>query len=426
MDLEQQLFHFLRSYSVTGAPLLLGLSGGADSLALFYALLAWRANGGGPFAAAHLDHGWRVESASEAEQLRQLADEHLVPFHLERATPATKNLEAVGRTARYNFFHRLVEHYGYHALLLAHHADDRAETLLQRIAEGSSLMGLPGLRAVTRQGEMEVWRPLLALSRKEIEAYLVGRPFAPIDDPTNRDSAFQRSRIRHQLLPQLESAIGKGVRSNLCRLGDRIEEWSSYLDRRVAKVEEGWHEGPLGCWIDGAAYPAVDRVEWDHLLRRRLRLLEISLSISEVDQVVALLKEPLERLSIEKGGWEVQVDRGRLFILKRRDWSILSWKFEEGGKGATGWQGLFEGALSLPTPSGEFRLDRPLLHTPFPGRRTLSRWLSLHKVPHFLWERVPALWVKERLVGEFLSGKQPPLSQEDEAQTISIYPNLPL
>lgn len=390
---ERQLFHFLKERGPFDQPLLLAFSGGPDSLALFHALLAW----GGPFAVAHFDHGWREESCEEAEQLRSFVEERGLPFHLERGEPSASNLEASGRAARYSFFFRLIREKGYRALLLGHHADDRAETLLQRIAEGASPIGLPGLRSVTMREGVEIWRPFLPLSRKEIES-------GGLDDPSNRDLAFLRARLRHSLLPQMEEAMGKGVRRNLCRFAERSAQWADYLDRKVAPIEKGWQVGPLGEWIDLSK--GVDPVEFEHIVRRRLRLHSIVLSSNEIGQMSG-------RFLVCKGEWTIFVDRGRLFFLKEQE---VSWRIEatSGCKKSPGWRGLFSGALSVVVPEGEFSIAS--------GLGGMRRFFSKQKVPHPLWKRVPTVWQGGECVGEFLTGRS--WAQGDAVQTISLYPDI--
>ena len=130
--------------------MLLAFSGGPDSTALFFLLLEY----GVKFSVAHVDHGWRDESAAEAEQIRQLCDQHGVRCyirHLE-SCDAGSNLEERARDARYQFFRELCENHGYTALVLGHHKNDLAETVLKRTLEGASLARLDGMSGEVLRG----------------------------------------------------------------------------------------------------------------------------------------------------------------------------------------------------------------------------------------------------------------------------------
>jgi len=380
VKVEKQLFHFLADREE--GKLLLALSGGHDSLALFKAMVAL----GRPFSVAHFDHRWRAESGEEARRLRTFVEGCGIRFYLGRGESVERNREGEAREQRYRFLFETVRAGGYRALLVGHHADDQAETVLKRIAEGASLMGLPALRPVSEREGVEIWRPLLSLSRADIGE-------EGFDDPANRDETFVRTRLRHSLIPHLEEAIGKGVRANLCRFADRSAQWASYLDEKIAGV--GRCEGELGAWIDLRGLHPVER---DHLMRSELRRRSIALSHEEIGQMQGA------RFERRKGGWTVGVDRDRLFFLDERRWESVHWRVEEGGGAPTGWRGLFEGRLTAAL--GSRARDR---------RSALSK----SKVPHLLWDRLPPEWEVE-----LLTGKTWP--QGDAARTISLFPQFQL
>lgn len=202
------------------APILVGVSGGPDSLALLHALGRWRAEGGPAIAAIHVDHKLRPGSADEARQVAAWCAEWRIPFAgrvVEADRAPVANVEQIAREGRYRCFAQEAAHLGALTLALAHHADDQAETLLLHLLRGSGLAGLAGMPVVRRAGDLldpvcaalgvtrpAVWRPLLAVRRAAILAYCEFWQFAPIHDPSNDDTTLRRNAIRHRIMPVVE------------------------------------------------------------------------------------------------------------------------------------------------------------------------------------------------------------------------------
>lgn len=193
-------------------PLLVGYSGGADSTALLHACATrWV----GQVAAVHVHHGLQQAADDFLQQCQQQCAEWDVPLHIVHVdAQAVKgdSPENAARNARYQaFIDTLRAHPQYHSIALAQHADDQIETLLLALSRGA---GLPGLSAMPRQWQhprnphlVEWHRPLLERSADELKDYLRAHDITWIDDPTNNDQSYTRNRIRHQLLPALESTF---------------------------------------------------------------------------------------------------------------------------------------------------------------------------------------------------------------------------
>ncbi len=190
-----------------GGALVVGLSGGADSIALLDILS--RLQGYNlHLIATHLNHCLRgAESDADQEFCRLLAGQYAIPFEVRRidikkmAEDQRLNLEDAGRRARIAFFDEIRAKYGAAAVALAHHADDQAETLLMRLLRGSGMTGLSGMAYRNDRGYI---RPLLDITRVEIEQYLRSYGIEWREDASNSDTVYLRNRIRHQLLPLLE------------------------------------------------------------------------------------------------------------------------------------------------------------------------------------------------------------------------------
>jgi len=213
--------------------LVVGVSGGPDSLALLHLLTRLRPEYDLRLRVAHLNHGLRPSADEDSEFVTQIAKAWDVPCTVERADVAAiakaehLSIEEAGRLARYAFFTRLGP-----VAAVAHNADDQAETVLMHLLRGSGLAGLRGMlpkrvMAVSPgESRLEIVRPLLGTSRADIEAYVAAHGLRPRIDPTNTDTTFFRNRLRRELLPFLET-YNPNIRQIL---------------RRTAEVVAGEHE----------------------------------------------------------------------------------------------------------------------------------------------------------------------------------------
>ncbi len=210
-----------------------GVSGGADSVGLLRLLLELREELGIVLSVAHLNHKLRG-TASEADEkfVRKLAAEHELPFYGEsvdvaaRAKRENANLEDTGRRARYELFARLVAEGKVDVVVVAHTADDQAETVLAHILRGTGLAGLGGIHPRTET----VVRPLLGVRREELRAYLRSEKQKWREDATNQDTERTRARIRMKLLPLLEKQFQGGVVEHLGALAEFAREDEAFLE----------------------------------------------------------------------------------------------------------------------------------------------------------------------------------------------------
>jgi len=265
---EQQLFS-------PGDTLIVALSGGADSTALLD-LLGRLPGYDLRLVAAHLNHCLRgAESDGDEQFCRGLAGDHGIPIEILRldvkqfAASAGLNLEDAGRRARIAFLEQMREKYCAAAIVTAHHGDDQAETVLMRLLRGSGMTGLSGMQYRNRRGHV---RPLLDVTRAEIERYLAELGLAWREDASNRDLDFLRNRIRHQLLPLLEQ-YNPAIRRTLTATAALLSDENALLDSLAEQAFEvcwhsshGSHGSSLVCGIAGfKAHPPA-------LQRRMLRL----------------------------------------------------------------------------------------------------------------------------------------------------------
>ena len=211
-----------------------GISGGADSVCLFFVLLELQRVIGFSFVAVHVNHGLRGADADADERfVAQLCEKYDIALEIFRvdleliARKRKQSLEEAGREVRREVFLQVAEKYGGNRIALAHHQNDNAETLLWNLARGTGLQGLGGIRPVNG-----IWiRPLLCLSRQEIEQYLWERKQGYCTDLTNLETAYTRNKLRHQVLPILEREVNAAAvrhmnetMEQMCELREFVEE----------------------------------------------------------------------------------------------------------------------------------------------------------------------------------------------------------
>ncbi len=311
MDLVKTIYHFLQKRCDINRPILLGLSGGPDSLCLFHLLLLVRQQIPLQIHVAHVDHGWRKESAEEARQLRVIVEKYALPFHLRVLDPAMLkgNLEAACREERLRFFSELCRQYGCQAVMLGHQADDQAETVLKRLLEGGSIMSLAALHEEILIDTLKIWRPLLAVPKNILETWLRERNIIPFDDKTNRDPKFLRGRFRTQIIPALSQEFGKNIQEPLCRLAKEASVLCDYLDTLVEPYFAFLVTSEMGLYLDLQEVCPLTMLEMKHLIRRLCEKGGFALAHDQLDQAAKITLIDEANRQFTKGGWTLFVDK---------------------------------------------------------------------------------------------------------------------
>ena len=241
-----------------GCGVVVGVSGGADSVALLAALrsLAARSSRSYRLTVAHLDHALRADSAQDAAFVADLAARWQLPFVTEcrdvgaQARRRGVGIEQAARDARYDFLAAAAKAAGVSRVAVAHHADDNIETALHRIIRGTHLHGLAAMapsRPLTEDGP-ELIRPLLGVHRDQIEAFCQGQGLAWRTDLTNTDISYRRNFIRHQLLPLVRQVNGRADEA-IERLILAAADADAVLEQlaRVALAQNGIGVNAVNC-----------------------------------------------------------------------------------------------------------------------------------------------------------------------------------
>ena len=232
--------------------LVVGVSGGADSLCLVHCLM----EGGFKLIAGHLDHALRESSASQAEALKMHMADLSLPFFSQRedvrqfALENKLGIEEAARICRYRFLFELARKHGAQGVVVGHHADDQVETVLMHFLRGSGLSGLSGMQPrsllATIEAELPLFRPMLGIHRQEIQDYCQAHGLAVLEDESNADSSFFRNRLRHELIPQLEKS-NPGFGQRIVRTAQTLSADRQLLEalageafeRMLVRTEEG-------------------------------------------------------------------------------------------------------------------------------------------------------------------------------------------
>ena len=223
-------------------PVLVGVSGGADSLALMFGLEIL----GFSLKLAHLDHSLRSESIQDADFIENLAASRGLELVRRRvdvkkaADEQMQSLEEAARHVRYQFLFEQARVFSAQAVAVGHHADDQVETVLMHFLRGSAL---PGLTGMADRNVIPLWdpdiplvRPLLGIWRKDIDDFLKELGVAPRIDHTNRDITYFRNKLRHKLIPELEK-YNPRIKDVLWRMADVLREEDRYVD---AQTHHAW------------------------------------------------------------------------------------------------------------------------------------------------------------------------------------------
>ncbi|HEX4320838.1 MAG TPA: tRNA lysidine(34) synthetase TilS [Acidobacteriaceae bacterium] len=296
-----------------GLRLAVGLSGGADSVALLRVLAARASEFGIVLHAAHLHHGLRgAEADADREFAASLAQSLGIPFHthqVDTAAESAKNqlsgksaesIEEAARRLRYAWFRELMTSVPLDAVATAHTLDDQAETVLGKFLRGAWTEGLSGIHPVVNFPEGRIVRPLLPATRAQVEAYLNNLGQSWREDSSNRDPAYTRNRLRHQLLPELEQWNPR-IREHLANMAELARDEETYWDTEIARfapqilltgrpVRGGGRAGSAEAAIAIdivrlAAYPAALQ---RRLLRHAAATLGVSLSFDATESLYKL------------------------------------------------------------------------------------------------------------------------------------------
>ncbi len=257
-----------------GDRVIVGVSGGADSVCLLFVLLELKKEIGFEIVAVHVNHGLRGKDADADEDfVKKICAENgiVCECYFENveliAKKRKQSTEEAGREIRRACFEQTIRKHQGTKIALAHHKNDSAETFLFHLARGTGLRGLGGIAPVKDM----VIRPLLCLERKEIEAYLQSKGIAYCTDQTNKSDLYTRNRIRNYVIPYMEEHINEKMVAHMSDTMEQIRQIEAYLEKQV---ESYWQEcvctGHVGYVILEQTYREVPEALKPLLIRKVL------------------------------------------------------------------------------------------------------------------------------------------------------------
>jgi len=321
--LHQQIRRTIRRHGLCpgGTRLLIGLSGGSDSVALVLLLQELAETDGFTVASlAHLNHRLRCSSARDEAFCRDFATRVGLPLIVESidvgsyAQTQRLSLEDAARRLRYDFLHRAAESASADRIAVGHTRDDQAETFLLKLIRGAGLTGLGGVYPSRGQ----VIRPLLETGRADLRRYLESRGQEWIEDETNEDIANPRNRIRHNVLPELDRAAAAPSSPAIARAAAIVREDGQWLDELASRRFEALAvRTAAGLEIDTEQLSAEPRPLRRRIVREALRLVAPNREIG-VDHVDAALEVATgESAGADLPGARVELRRGKMVLVRQ-------------------------------------------------------------------------------------------------------------
>lgn len=236
--LEKKVIKLIKKYELIkdGDNIVVGVSGGPDSIALLNILINLKETIKFNIVVAHINHMIRTEAQEETKYVEQFCKQNKIDCYVkkENVEAIAKNnkigTEEAGRNLRYSFFNEILAKINGNKIATAHTANDNAETVLMNIIRGS---GISGLKGIEIKREDKYIRPLLETTRQEIEEYCNINKLNPKIDKTNKENIYTRNKVRNLLIPYIEKEFNPNIISTLNRLSELALNDNNYIEKIV-------------------------------------------------------------------------------------------------------------------------------------------------------------------------------------------------
>ena len=397
--LETKVKAFLthQAFSLASKKMVIGVSGGPDSLALLHFLLAEKEKQNMRLVVAHVDHMFRgQESYEDAMFVKDFCEQNSISFEMTRINVPEiirntgKSSQIAARDVRYEFFSKIMEKYQYPWLALAHHGDDQMETMLMRLTRGSTGMARAGIPFSRPFASGTIFRPFLGLERDDIQEYCQKHSLSPRMDPSNEKGIYSRNRFRKEVVPFLKKE-NPHVHEQFQRFSEEITSDETFLQeltgQRMNKVITEKEEDKIT--IDIISFlemPLPLQRRGIHLILNYLyKEKPASLSAVHIDQIFSIVhhSQPSGQLNFPNG----------LHVF--RSYHSLSFQFQPNEGESYHFKMTGPGMIVLPN-GGEIRAEYIEREIPTTDSNT-----ALFKVSSMKWPII----IRSRKIGDRMSIK---------------------
>ncbi|MBU4439259.1 MAG: tRNA lysidine(34) synthetase TilS [Acetobacterium sp.] len=401
--MEKKVIQYIEEQRIleAGDHVLIGVSGGADSLALLYFLDKYADAFKISIGVAHLHHGLRGEAADADEDfVRSFCTDRGIPFfsrqrNIQEISQTEKiSVEEAGRKERYDFFITMAEAHGYNRIAMGHHINDQAETMLMRLIRGTGVKGVSGIKS--SRDNLYI-RPFLCLEKKEILDYCEIHNLAFRTDATNFQRDYTRNKIRLDIMPMILE-INPRAEAHFNEFTKIANEYEAFFEKYVDQIEDRILSSKTNMvLIDRHSWLSEAPVVQKELLRRSIFKFKGSLKEIEYNHITAFYS----LLKSDKTIWEIHFPND-IQIIRRYDRIMVTEKQKIAGVGITP-------KMILPGKTYIFAKERLIFETKFvtqdefrKKRYLFSKELENHSEKYFDYDKIKSILVlRSRQSGDY-------------------------
>ncbi len=238
--MEEKVLKTIKKYELikSGDNIVLGISGGPDSICMLYILNSLKKDLNFNIYVAHINHMLRENAKLDEEYVKNTCKKLNIPVYIkhiqikEIAEKEKRGIEETGRKVRYEFFEEILRKTNSNKIATAHNLNDSIETIILNIIRGTGISGLAGIEPIR---ENKFIRPLIECERKEIEEYCKLNKLEPRIDESNYENKYNRNKIRNICIPYLQKELNSNVIKNISRLSEIANEEQKYIEKNVEK-----------------------------------------------------------------------------------------------------------------------------------------------------------------------------------------------
>ena len=328
--LEEKVLKVIKDYNLINKKdnIVIGVSGGPDSMALLNIFINLVKNNqlDVKIFVAHINHGIRKEADDETKFVEEFCKNNNIECFIKRekveelAKKQKIGTEEAGRKLRYEFFEEIAKKTNSNKIATAHNANDNAETVLMNLMRGT---GVSGLKGIEIKRDEKYIRPILKITRKEIEEYCIENNLDPKFDKTNKENIYTRNKIRNELIPYIEKDFNPNIISSLNRLSELAREEDEYLDKETKKnytniLEESTENQIV---LDLKKFNTIEKVIKMRIIRYTISELFGSAQNIEkvhIEDIIKLCENNIgNKYLIPNKKIKVFVNKGKIFFIKQ-------------------------------------------------------------------------------------------------------------